>query len=67
MRTRTPAQATPLIKFETLSLAMFSQLKFSKASGLLCSMVDEANRNTAPQPQPANGLKFVDELPHTDH
>ena len=51
MRLRPKLQPSPLIKFEDMSLAMFSQLKLIKRQSGLISHDDEVNLSP-PQQQP---------------
>jgi hypothetical protein len=52
MRSHPKLQPSPLIKFEDMSLVMFSQLKLIKPKSGLISRDDEVNLSQSPQQQP---------------
>jgi hypothetical protein len=67
MRLRPKIQPSPLIKFEDMSLAMFSQLKFLKPTSALISSDDESSSARHSSSPSCPRLQFMDELSHPDH
>jgi hypothetical protein len=67
MRSHQALQTTPLIEFEDLSLAMFSQLKFAAFNKTLDVIAEAFNPGLQMPSSTSPRLQFMDELSHSDH